>query len=227
MPSGSASRHPQRRRGPLPGTPRGPRMSRADREQQLLDVAEQVFGEHSYTETTMEQVAARAGITKPVIYDHFGSKERLLTAVVERARDDLTLRLSTAFEGVSKDATPRDYFRLGVLAFMEFFDERRSSFTVYQQEAAVAAAAGSDIEALRHTQVELLISQFELVPGVAVRPGHLRRGVVEIIIAANERVAGWRLRHPEVTSEQATDLVVDTLWPGIEVMLGIPATADH
>ena len=60
-------------------------MARADRRDQLLDTAQEVFVERGYGPTSMDDVAEAAGVTKPVLYDHFGSKDGLLAAVVERA----------------------------------------------------------------------------------------------------------------------------------------------
>ncbi|MCO5304001.1 MAG: TetR family transcriptional regulator, partial [Phycicoccus sp.] len=53
-----------RRRGPLPGSPRGPRLTRAERERQLVDVARRIFAERGFAHTTMDMVAEAAGITK-------------------------------------------------------------------------------------------------------------------------------------------------------------------
>lgn len=208
-----------RRRGPRPGTPRGPRMTRAAREQQLLDVAEQVFAESGYTDTTMEQIAARAGITKPVIYDHFGSKERLLSAVVERARDELFEALVTTFGEMPAEARTEDYLRAGTRSFMEFFERRQASFRSYVQESAVAAAAGGEIEELRQHHAQLVADQLGLIPALRDADPLVREGVAEIVIATNERVAGWRLRHPEITTDQAVDLVTSMLYGGLRALL--------
>lgn len=208
-----------RRRGPRPGTPRGPRMTRAEREQQLLDVAEEVFAESGYTDSTMEQIAGRAGITKPVIYDHFGSKERLLTAVVERARDELFTALVATLGEMPKRSRTEDYIRAGTRTFMEFFERRQSSFRSYVQESAVAAAAGGEIEDLRRHHAHLVADQLGLIPALRDTDERMREGLAEIVIATNERVAGWRLRHPEITTEQAVDLVSSVLWGGLRSFL--------
>lgn len=215
----SSSDTSTRRRGPRPGTPRGPRMTRAAREQQLLDVAEQVFAESGYTDSTMEQIAGRAGITKPVIYDHFGSKERLLTAVVERARDELFEALVATLADMPKGARTEDYMRAGTRTFMQFFERRQASFRSYVQESAVAAAAGGEIEDLRRHHAHLVADQLGLIPALRDTNERVREGLAEIVIATNERVAGWRLRHPEITTDEAVDLVSSVLWGGLRSFL--------
>ncbi len=203
-----------RRRGPAKGTPRAPRMTREAREHQLLEVAESVFAEHGYQDTTMELIASAAGITKPVIYDHFGSKENLLVAVVARAREDLLASTSAALEALPPHAPVEDHFRAGVRAFMEFFERRRGSFRVYMQESAVAVVAGQDIENLRQAQAREIAERFGTNPQIAAYPMPYREAMAEIMIATNERVASWRLRNPEIDLDTAVEIVMAVLWNG-------------
>lgn len=205
---------PARRRGPAKGTPRAPRMKREERERQLLDVAEAVFADHGYQDTTMELVAAKAGITKPVIYDHFGSKENLLVKVVARAREDLLSSTKEALDAIPPHSPVEDYFRAGVRSFMEFFERRRGSFKVYMQESAVAVVAGQDIEQIRQAQARDIAERFGDIPQIAAYPLPYREAMAEIMIATNERVAAWRLRHPEITLEMAVEIVMAVLWNG-------------
>ncbi|CAN7329458.1 TetR/AcrR family transcriptional regulator [Knoellia sp. LjRoot47] len=205
---------PARRRGPAKGTPRAPRMKRDERERQLLDVAENVFAGHGYQETTMELIAAEAGITKPVIYDHFGSKENLLVAVVARAREDLLSSTKAAIDSIPPHSPVEDYFRAGVRSFMEFFERRRGSFKVYMQESAVAVVAGQDIENIRQAQARDIAERFGDIPQIAAYPMPYREAMAEIMIATNERVAAWRLRNPEITLDMAVEIVMAVLWNG-------------
>lgn len=191
-------------------------MSREQREQQLLDVAESVFGERGYQDTTMEDIAAAAGITKPVIYDHFGSKERLLASVVDRAREHLDEQRNAAQRLLDPaTATPEDFYRAGVKAFLQFFEKRRDSFRVYQQESSVGAAAGSDIEALRLSQARGIALDLSRAPALSGVPLEFLDGVAEMIIAANERVTGWWLRNPHITLDTAVELVMAVTWHGL------------
>lgn len=203
-----------RRRGPAKGTPRAPRMKREERERQLLDVAESVFAEHGYQDTTMELIAAEAGITKPVIYDHFGSKEKLLVEVVARAREDLLTSTKTAIDAIPPHSPVEDYFRAGVRSFMEFFERRRGSFKVYMQESAVAVVAGQDIENIRQAQARDIAERFGDIPQIADYPMPYREAMAEIMIATNERVAAWRLRNPDITLDMAVEIVMAVLWNG-------------
>ena len=60
------------------------RMPRAEREQQILEVAEEVFAGDGYQATSMDDIAQRVGLSKPMLYEYFGSKEGLLLACLEK-----------------------------------------------------------------------------------------------------------------------------------------------
>ena len=94
-------------------------MRRPDRERQLIEVAEAVFAERGYTAASMDEVAERAGITKPVLYDHFGSKDGLLAAVILRAGAEMRAAVGRA---VADAASPEDALERGLRAYFAFID---------------------------------------------------------------------------------------------------------
>ena len=71
-------------------------MTSAERREQLLVVARGTFGERGYEGTSIEEVAARADVSKPVVYEHFGGKDRLYAGVVDREMRLLLERFETA-----------------------------------------------------------------------------------------------------------------------------------
>src|SRR5437588_6793871 len=78
------------------GAPGRPRIPRAERERDMLRAAEEVFGERGYHGASMDEIAARAGITKPMLYSYFESKEGLFAACGEAAAELLTERIGHA-----------------------------------------------------------------------------------------------------------------------------------
>src|SRR5205085_1640628 len=78
------------------GTPRRTRMSGAERREQLIGVARELFAERGYDATPVEDVAERAGVTKPVVYEHFGSKEALYATIADREVRALVDRITQA-----------------------------------------------------------------------------------------------------------------------------------
>ena len=195
------------------------RMPRAQREEQILRIAEEVFAERGFQATTMEDIAERVGVTKPLIYEYFGSKEGLLSACITRARTQLRVATEAAWQGVGAEAPLEVVFRAGVRAFFEFIDEHANAFVLIQQEGAVASQASPLIESIREQQSAATMATFRKAPALAEVPDRLLEGYVEVIIGACERVAVWRIRRPGVSTQEATDIVVSTVWAGLDALL--------
>ena len=195
------------------------RMPRAQREEQILRIAEEVFAERGFQATTMEDIAERVGVTKPLIYEYFGSKEGLLSACITRARTQLRVATEAAWQEVGAEAPLEVVFRAGVRAFFEFIDEHANAFVLIQQEGAVASQASPLIESIREQQSAATMATFRKAPALAEVPDRLLEGYVEVIIGACERVAVWRTRRPGVSTQEATDIVVSTVWAGLDALL--------
>src|SRR4051794_24609758 len=73
----------------VPRATRAARMTGKERREQLLDVGRGLFAEKGFDATSVEEIAQRAGVSKPVVYEHFGGKEGLYAVVVDREMRDL------------------------------------------------------------------------------------------------------------------------------------------
>ncbi len=195
------------------------RMPRAQREEQILAVAEQVFAERGYQATTMEDIADRVGVTKPLIYEYFGSKEGLLSACITRARTQLREATEASWEAVGPDASLEDVFRAGVRAFFTFIDGHATAFVLIQQEGAVASQASPLIESIREQQSAATVATFRAAPALAGVPDVMLEGYAEVVIGACERLAVWRAGRREVGVDDATDIVVSSVWGGLAALV--------
>src|SRR4051812_12040595 len=92
--------------------PRRKRVPRAEREQQILAAAEEVFAERGFQATSMDEVSLRVGVSKPMLYEYFTSKEGLLLACVARIRGDLHTATVEAMDEAAKDG-PRAVLESG------------------------------------------------------------------------------------------------------------------
>jgi AcrR family transcriptional regulator len=194
-------------------------MPRAQREEQILRIAEEVFAERGFQATTMEDIAERVGVTKPLIYEYFGSKEGLLSACITSARTQLRVATEAAWQEVGPEAPLEVIFRAGVGAFFTFIDEHVTAFILIQQEGAVASQANPLIESIREQQSAATMATFRKAPALAAVPDQQLEGCVEVIIGACERVAVWRTRRPEVSADDATEIVVSSVWGGLSALL--------
>ncbi len=104
---------------------RATRLPAARRRRQLLDVAQEVFAEQGFHATSMDDVAEAAGVSKPVLYQHFDSKRRLYSELLEDVGQQLLDAIASA---TSAAATPRQQVENGFVAYFRFVQQRRSAF---------------------------------------------------------------------------------------------------
>jgi len=81
-------------------------MARDDRELQLLDVASMEFGMRGYAHASMDRISEQAGVTKPLLYNYFGSKDGLSVACIDRAGQRLVEAVAAAQTGPSLHRVP-------------------------------------------------------------------------------------------------------------------------
>ncbi|MFG2248448.1 TetR/AcrR family transcriptional regulator [Spirillospora sp. NPDC048823] len=191
------------------------RMSRAERERQMLDVAEDVFGERGYQATSMDEIAERCGVSKPMLYEYFGSKDGLLVACVGRSKAEL---LDVTQKAMAGAATPEDILWRGMVAYFEFMDAHSKSFAMLLREPMAASA--ETIEAVESTRRQ----QSTLIAGVLAMfapsaPAGTVEAYTEIIIGASERLAQWRTRRPEVSAQEAARHMTDFCRNGLSPYL--------
>ncbi|WP_433269310.1 TetR/AcrR family transcriptional regulator [Actinosynnema sp. CS-041913] len=195
--------------------PRRKRMPKAQRKAQMLDIAEQVFAELGYLAASMDEIAERVGVSKPMLYEYFGSKEGLLIGCIRRARTELLERTQQAITGA---AGPEDILRKGLLAFFEFIAEHNQSWSLLRQEAAVTVpSAVEEIEGIRRQQTDLIaavIASFD----TDVDPIEAE-AFAEIVVGSTERLAMWCERRPEVGPALATGYVMEVVWRGVATRL--------
>jgi AcrR family transcriptional regulator len=200
-------------------TGRGVRLPRAQREAQILQVAESVFAERGYQATTMEDVAERVGVTKPMIYEYFGSKEGLLAACIAEARSQLRDATNAAWQTVPESASMEELFRAGIRAFFDFIDDHASAFALIQHEAAIQAHAGAGIESIRQQQTDYLVAALQAQLALPAAPAALLEGYAEVVVGSCERVAVWRSRRQDVSAADATELVMGAVWHGLSSLV--------
>jgi AcrR family transcriptional regulator len=162
----------------LADRPATPRLPAAERRRQLLDVALEMFAARGYHETSMNEVAEAAGVTKPVLYQHFASKRALYEELV----DELGHRLEAAIvEAVAEAHGPRQQVEEGFRAYFRWAIGHRDAFRVLfsdrtRTDRALAPAAAR-VEATVADRVASLI----VIPGLTDDQRHvLAYGVVGI-----------------------------------------------
>ena len=183
------------------------RVPRPVRERQLLELAEALFAERGYAGASMDELARRAGVTKPVVYELFGSKDGLFGACVDRSIERLAADISTA---VRAEDEPEARLRAGGLAFIRFAAGNRVAWDLMSMGGSFEQKA----RAVRSSQAELIR---ELMAEMARDDVDQRELEVaaHAVNAAYEGVAHWMWAHPDVPIEQIADWIADLLIPGL------------
>ncbi|HET7121200.1 MAG TPA: TetR/AcrR family transcriptional regulator [Solirubrobacterales bacterium] len=191
------------------------RLSRDDRMEQTLAAAHGLFAEKGYAAVTMDEIAAAVGVTKPLLYNYFGNKERLYIACMERAGDSL---LATVGEAVGRTENPGDALGAGVRAFFSFLDSDRAAWAVLFDETLPHGGEVFDRVAAYRSQIA------ELVSGAMLTQLPMRRreaAKVEVealstaLLGAAEALARWWLRTEAIDAGEAAELLISTIEPGL------------
>src|SRR5215216_2060903 len=117
------------RRSPGRGAPGRRRVSRAKREPKMVDAAKAVFAERGFHGASMDEIAERAGIAKPLLYSYFGSKEALFVRCQRESGDELRRILGDA--GRDPALPPAERLWRALLGVFAFIDDHRDGWTVY------------------------------------------------------------------------------------------------
>ncbi|MEA2377156.1 MAG: hypothetical protein QOK00_3391 [Thermoleophilaceae bacterium] len=177
------------------------------RERQLLELAEALFAERGYAGASMEELARRAGVTKPVVYELFGSKDGLFEACVDRSVKRLAADIATA---VRAESEPEARLRAGGLAFIRFAAGNRVAWDLMSMGGRFAEQARS----VRSSQAAL-ISELMAEMAAEGTDQHELEVAAHAVNAAYEGVAHWMWAHPEVPIEQVADWIAELLIPGL------------
>jgi len=195
------------------------RMPRAARRAQLLHVADGLFAERGYEATSMDDVAASAEISKPVLYDHFGSKEGLFAACVEQVGDRLSERIDRAAAGADG---PEATLRAASRAYFAYAREQGSVLAVLLDPVPrPAAVILEQVLRIRRRQSEVTIRLLRdslAAEGLTI-DDHRVEATAHALIGAYEGLTAWWYAHPDVEVDTLTEWFLDLVWPGLHELM--------
>lgn len=120
---------------------RAARMSGRERREQLIAVGGTVFAARGFDAASVEEIAAKAGVSKPIVYEHFGGKEGLYAVVVDRETQALLGALETAL--ADDRLHPRTLMEQAALAFLTFIDTHEDGFRILVRDSPSAQGTGT------------------------------------------------------------------------------------
>jgi AcrR family transcriptional regulator len=114
-------------------------MSGKERREQLLDIGRSLFAERGFEGASIEEIASRAGVSKPVVYEHFGGKEGLYAVVVDREMQRL-LEMTT---GALSGGHPRELLEQAANALLQYVETHTDGFRILVRDSPVAQSTGT------------------------------------------------------------------------------------
>ncbi len=187
----------------------GERLGRADRERLMLDAAGEAFATHGFHGSSMDEIAAAAGITKPMLYRYFGSKEGLYVAYLRMTGRELIERVR-AVDSVGR--SPEARLNAGLRGFLTYVAEHRTGWRVLHGEtsAPTDAAIAREVAGLRQRILRLLTILFG------------DEAFAHAFTGAAESVATWWIDDPNRSIDQATDCLMGIAAAGRPALRGPP-----
>ena len=136
------------------------RMTAAERREQLIEIARTAFAERGFDGASVEEIAARAEVSKPVVYEHFGGKEGLYAVVVDRE----VRRLLEMMQAALADGSARMLLEQAAIALLDYVEESADGFRILVRDSPLGSATGSYVSIMSDiaSRVEgILVDEFK------------------------------------------------------------------
>jgi AcrR family transcriptional regulator len=193
------------------------RLSAEERRESILDAANHVFGEHGYEHVRIDDVAAAAGISKALIYEHFESKQELYGELMNRAAIDLLRVLVQAASAPGMEGALR--MENAAAAGFGWVHEHPHAFHMFIRDVTDPEISAQQ-DALRRSAVTAMADVMEMEPP-ETRAGMSRRQteqLAEMIVGGWYALADWWLRHQDVPREELMTSMLGFMWLGLGQM---------
>lgn len=178
------------------------RVPRALREKQILDIAEQQFIEFGYEQTTVESVRLAAGVSRPMIYDYYGSKDCLYLACVKRARKEYEALLTQIWQ---QPGLPEELITESAKLYFSIVEKDPKRWQVLFGGTSVPmfGQLGDKLRELREGTIKIMVELLKL--HVLDEDYERLDAFAHIIFAVGEHLGQWWLNNPTIPKERVID----------------------
>jgi AcrR family transcriptional regulator len=198
-------------------TPRGTRLPRSARRVQLLDAAREVFVSQGYHAAAMDDIAERAGVSKPVLYQHFPGKFELYLALLDEGTERLIETVREALESTSDNKLR---VNATIAAYYDFVDGNGGAFRlVFESDLTSQAEVRDRVDSANRRCADLVTKVIAEDAGLSPHESHLL--AVGLIGLAQVSARSWLDDDAPVDKETAVRLLSGLAWRGIG---GFPRT---
>ena len=198
------------------------RMTGQERRSQLLDIGRSLFAEKGFDAASIEEIASRAGVTKPVVYEHFGGKEGLYAVVVDREME----RILTGVTGALADGSARELLEQAALAFLVYIEEEPDGFRILVRDSPVASSSGTFASLISDiaTQVEYVLVREYKARGYDAKLASLYAQALVGMVALTGQ---WWLDARKPKRDEVAAHLVNLAWNGLSHLEEKPQLSSH
>ena len=190
------------------------RLRAEERRESILSAANTVFGQRGYDTVRIDDVAAAAGISKALIYEHFRSKQELYAELMNRAALEMLDRIVSA--GSEPDAEGVARLERGAVAGFSFVAEKPEAFQMFVRDVTDPEVAKQQA-ALRRGAVAAMVGLMEMEPA-NTRTGLERRNLeqlAEMVVGGFYSLGEWWLRNSDADVSELVSMMVSFMWLGL------------
>ncbi len=185
-------------------------MTGKERREQLLNIGRRLFAERGFEGTSIEEIAAQAGVSKPVVYEHFGGKEGLYAVVVDREVDRFLTMATRLLEGEDT----REKFEAAAIALLRYIEENTDGFRILVRDSPPGSGSGtfgsliSDIA----SQVEYILGDVLKARGYDPRHAPM---YAQMLVGMVTFTGQWWLDARKPKLEEVAAHLVNMAWNGL------------
>jgi AcrR family transcriptional regulator len=187
------------------------RMTGKQRREQLLDVGRALFAQRGYDGASVEEIAARAGVSKPVVYEHFGGKEGLYAVVVDRE----VQRLLDSFNAALTGDQPKQLLEQATLALLTYIEDQADGFRILVRESPVGLEKGGGFATIISdiaSQVEYILAMQFKARGFETKLAALYSQALVGMVALTGQ---WWLDNRKPRRDEVAAHLVNLAWNGL------------
>jgi AcrR family transcriptional regulator len=185
------------------------RLPPAERRALIVKAAGRLFGRHGYDGTRLDDVAAAAGVTKPVLYRHFASKQALYLALLERHRDDLASFASA----IPSEGKPAERVRAVLEVWLDYVEEHDYAWRMLFRDTG----GGPEVQAHRfevHARARDVLAEMIRVLGGGRIPGRELQPLAELLSMGMASLVLWWTESGAVSRAAVADAML-RIWRGL------------
>jgi len=186
------------------------RMTAAERREQLIEIARSLFAERGFDGTSIEEIASRAEVSKPVVYEHFGGKEGLYAVVVDREVRTLLTMMQNALTA----GHPRMLLEQAATSLLDYIEKTPEGFRILVRDSPIGSATGSFVSIIGDiaSRVEYILAGEFKARGFDAKVAPL---YAQMLVGMVGTTGQWWLDERKPSKEQVAAHLVNLAWNGL------------